>query len=469
MTADNSTAESIWERAATSLRADLGDSAWQTCFAGIRPKGIEAEELCLAVPADIIRTRIETEFLAAVEDAVREAVGEPLKVRIVTEVPRRSSLEDLDMAFGADFVEPEPEPAPRTTAREHVRFRGPLPTANLPVSPTNTFETFVIGDSNRFAHGAALAVAESPGQMGYNPLFIYGPTGLGKTHLLHAIVNLVRRTSSLRATYTTSEQFTNEFIEMIQSGRKAEFRERYRSTDLLLIDDIQFLERKTETQNEFFHTFNTLHNNARQIVVASDRQPREISDLTARLQSRLAGGIMADINPPELETRIAILHNKAARLEVEVPYDVLELIAQRSFDNIRELEGALNRIKAFASVEGVPISYEMADDLLAAMGDANRAVTSDDIMRSTAEYYDVTIDDLIGPSKQRSLALARQVAMYLHRSMTDLSTPRIGEIFGNRDHTTVLHAQKQVTNKMDNQRQVFQQVNELTQKVRKGR
>ncbi|MBX7160073.1 MAG: chromosomal replication initiator protein DnaA [Acidimicrobiia bacterium] len=468
MESDNSAVESIWHHAAKVLRDDLGDTAWQTCFAGIQPKDLVGDEFTLAVPADLIRARIEAEYLAAVEDAVSAQADRRIRVRIVTEVPRRSYLEDLDIAFGPEFDEPEPEPQRQAQARLQ-QVRGPLPTANLPVSPTNTFETFVIGDSNRFAHGAALAVAESPGQDGYNPLFIYGPTGLGKTHLMHAIVNLVRRTSSLRATYTTSEQFTNEFIEMIQSGRKAEFRERYRSTDLLLIDDIQFLERKIETQNEFFHTFNTLHSNFRQIVVASDRQPLEISDLTRRLQTRLAGGIMADINPPELETRIAILHNKAARWDVEVPDDVLELIAQKIFDNIRELEGALNRVKAYASVEGVPISRDLAEDLLAGMGDANRKVTSDDIMRHTAAYYDVTIEDLIGPSKQRSLALARQVAMYLHRNLTELSTPRIGEIFGNRDHTTVLHAQKTVTNKMDEQRPVFQQVTELTNQIKSSR
>lgn len=464
MASDNSTAEVIWRRAADALRTQVGETAWQTCFAGLVAKDFEHEELTLAVPADLIRTRIEADFLAALEDVIGEAAGKPLKVRLVTDVPRRSYLDDLDLAFGPDSAYTEPEPRPRSL--DQIRTRGPLPTANLPVSPTNTFESFVTGDSNRFAFGAALAVAESPGQLGYNPLFIYGPTGLGKTHLLHAIVNLVRQTSSLRATYTTSEQFTNEFIEMIQSGRKAEFRERYRSTDLLLIDDIQFLERKIETQNEFFHTFNTLHDNARQIVIASDRPPLEISDLTLRLQSRLAGGLMADINPPELETRIAILQNKAARWDCHVPDDVLELIANRSFDNIRALEGALNRVKAYASVEGVPITHDLAEDLLAGWGETNRKVTSDDIMRHTAEYYDVTIEDLIGPSKQRALTLARQVAMYLHRVLTELSTPAIGKIFGDRDHTTVLHAQKRVVEKMDEQRAVFQQVTELMNLIR---
>lgn len=468
MADESSAAESIWQVASQTLRTQLGDGTWQACFVGVQARDFEGDELTLAVPADLIRTRIEAEHLGDVEDAVADVAQRRIKVKLLTEAPRRSYLEDLDEAFGSDGLDLEPTPEFRATT-PRPSGRGPLPTANLPVSPTNTFETFVTGDSNCFAHGAALSVAESPGQQGYTPLFIYGPTGLGKTHLLHAIVNLVRRTTSLRATYTTSEQFTNEFIEMIQSGRNAEFRDRYRSTDLLLIDDIQFLERKVETQNEFFHTFNTLQSFGRQIVIASDRMPKEISDLTERLRSRLQGGMMADINPPELETRIAILRNKATRWDVDVPDDVLDLIAQRIHHNIRELEGALNRVKAYASVEGVPISYDLAEELLAGMADANRKVTSEDILQHTAEFYDVTVEELIGPSKVRSLALARQVAMYLHRSLTELSTPRIGEIFGGRDHTTVLHAQKVINRKMDEQRPVFQQVTALTNKVKSSK
>lgn len=427
----------------------------------MEPVDLDDDAITLSVPADIIKRRIETWYLAQVEESLCEAASTPLKVVVITSAPRRRPLEDLDEAFGPDADEPEAPPQVLTRPRSPT----PLPTS-LPVSPIHTFETFVIGESNRFAHAAALAVAESPASGEYNPLFIYGPTGLGKTHLLASIVNLVHRTSNLRATYTTSEQFTNEFIEMIHSGRRAEFQLRYRAADVLLIDDIQFLERKVETQNEFFHTFNALYQANRQLVIASDRPPRAIPELSDRLRSRFEGGLITDISPPELETRMAILRNKAARSSLEVPPDVTEFIAQRIPDNIRELEGALNRVAAYARLEGVPISLPLAEDLLSAMGDdANRKVSTDEILRETAKFYDVTIEDLIGPSRRRPLVVARQIAMYLHRDLTDLSTPRIGEIFGNRDHTTVLHAQKKVTALMA-ERRVFQQITELTNRIK---
>jgi chromosomal replication initiator protein len=336
------------------------------------------------------------------------------------------------------------------------------------IQPQNIFDNFIIGESNRFAHAAALAVAESPASE-YNPLFIYGGTGLGKTHLLHAVVNYIRATSTLRAIYTSSEQFTNEFIEMIRSDRRNAFRDRYRSTDILLIDDIQFLAGKVETQNEFFHTFNSLHQANKQIVIASDRSPKEIAALENRLRTRFEWGLLTDIQPPDLETRIAILRNKADRSALSVPPEVLEFIAHRISDNIRELEGALNRIAAYAKLEGKPITLDRAEDLLVGIGDVGtRQVTSDLIMRETAAAYDVTVEDLIGPSRRRPLVVARQVAMYLHRELTDLSLPRIGEIFGGRDHTTVLHAQRKIEELMHQRRQLLQQVNELANRIKLG-
>lgn len=472
MSTDDTTAATVWETVTSSLREQLGESVWNAWFASVEPIGIEGDQLTLSVPADLFKRNIEDRYAETISSALAKASGRSVDFSFVVNTPKRlvgpaPTSEQMRLDDIPDqpvpVVQP-PQPVTPVVAPRTTSFSGQGPQ----IIDSNTFDNFIIGESNRFAHAAALAVAESPAS-GYNPLFIYGGTGLGKTHLLHAIVNYVRRYTNLRATYTSSEQFTNEFIEMIRSDRRTDFRDRYRSTDVLLIDDIQFLAGKVETQNEFFHTFNNLHQSNRQIVIASDRPPKEISALEERLQSRFGWGLLIDIQPPDLETRIAILRNKVATSELDVPADVIEFIAHRISDNIRALEGALNRIAAYAKIEGTPPSLARAEEILAGIGDAGtRQVTSDLILRETAEYYDTTVEDLLGPSRRRPLVISRQVAMYLHRELTELSLPRIGEIFGGRDHTTVLHAQRKITKEMNEKRQLLQQVNELASRIKLG-
>lgn len=480
---DRSTAEALWDKVREPLRDELGDATWKAWFAAAEPVREDNGTFELSVPADLYKRTIEDRFLPQLEFALTEITGMPLTAEIVVTVPQRhGDLADLSPTSpmsavvhttnvsypaGADEMAPATSSVPEvddhtTAAPADSSSRSPQ------VLPHHTFDNFIIGDSNRFAHAAALAVAESPAS-GYNPLFIWGGTGLGKTHLLHAIVNYVRDISHMQAIYTSSEQFTNEFIEMIRSDRRTQFRDRYRSADILLIDDIQFLAGKVETQNEFFFTFNHLHQSNRQIVIASDRPPKEISHLEDRLRSRFEWGLLTDIQPPDLETRIAILRNKAERSNLSVPPDVIEFIAHRISDNIRELEGALNRVAAYAKLEGVLISMERAEDLLAGIGNAGRRqVTSDLIIKETASYYGLEIDELVGPSRRRPLVQARQVSMYLHRELTELSYPRIGEIFEGRDHTTVLHAVRKIETLMHEKRALLQQVTELANRIKLG-
>lgn len=466
-------ASAVWDAVSGSLREQLGDAAWSAWFAPVEATSLDEELLQLAVPAHLYKAKIEERYTQALRSALTHAAGRPLGFTIDVVSPTEDIIDLTSAGKGGSPQLGAPGPAALPGSASSVQVLSPEPPSSFTslapqIQPQNIFDNFIIGESNRFAHAAALAVAESPASE-YNPLFIYGGTGLGKTHLLHAIVNYIRSTSTLRAIYTSSEQFTNEFIEMIRSDRRNAFRDRYRSTDILLIDDIQFLAGKVETQNEFFHTFNSLHQANKQIVIASDRSPKEIAALEDRLRTRFEWGLLTDIQPPDLETRIAILRNKADRSGLTVPPEVLEFIAHRISDNIRELEGALNRIAAYAKLEGKPITLDRAEDLLVGIGDVGtRQVTSELIMRETAAAYDVTMEDLIGPSRRRPLVVARQVAMYLHRELTDLSLPRIGEIFGGRDHTTVLHAQRKIEELMHQRRQLLQQVNELANRIKLG-
>jgi chromosomal replication initiator protein len=331
-----------------------------------------------------------------------------------------------------------------------------------------TFDTFVIGDSNRFAHAAAFAVAEAPAKA-YNPLFIYGDSGLGKTHLLHAIGHYAQRLyPGIRVRYVSSEEFTNDFINSIRDDKASAFQRRYRGNDVLLVDDIQFLENKERTQEEFFHTFNTLHNANKQIVISSDRPPKQISTLEDRLRNRFEWGLITDVQPPDLETRIAILRKKAAQERLGVPPEVLEYIASKIPSNIRELEGALIRVTAFASLNGQGVDLALAEivlkDLIPAEGGPQ--ITAATIMAATAEYFSVSMDDLCGSSRTRLLANARQIAMYLCRELTDLSLPRIGQLFGGRDHTTVMHAERKIRKQMSERRVTYNQVTELTNRIK---
>ncbi|MGV9424140.1 chromosomal replication initiator protein DnaA [Streptomyces sp. NPDC003656] len=344
------------------------------------------------------------------------------------------------------------------------------PTARL--NPKYLFDTFVIGASNRFAHAAAVAVAEAPAKA-YNPLFIYGESGLGKTHLLHAIGHYARSLyPGTRVRYVSSEEFTNEFINSIRDGKGDSFRKRYREMDILLVDDIQFLADKESTQEEFFHTFNTLHNANKQIVLSSDRPPKQLVTLEDRLRNRFEWGLITDVQPPELETRIAILRKKAVQEQLNAPPEVLEFIASRISRNIRELEGALIRVTAFASLNRQPVDLGLTEivlkDLIPGGEDSAPEITATDIMAATADYFGLTVDDLCGTSRGRALVTARQIAMYLCRELTDLSLPKIGAQFGGRDHTTVMHADRKIRALMAERRSIYNQVTELTNRIKNG-
>ncbi|MFC7305942.1 chromosomal replication initiator protein DnaA [Streptomyces monticola] len=361
--------------------------------------------------------------------------------------------------------------APGPLAAQPAPATGPgEPTARL--NPKYLFDTFVIGASNRFAHAAAVAVAEAPAKA-YNPLFIYGESGLGKTHLLHAIGHYARSLyPGTRVRYVSSEEFTNEFINSIRDGKGDSFRKRYREMDILLVDDIQFLADKESTQEEFFHTFNTLHNANKQIVLSSDRPPKQLVTLEDRLRNRFEWGLITDVQPPELETRIAILRKKAVQEQLNAPPEVLEFIASRISRNIRELEGALIRVTAFASLNRQPVDLGLTEivlkDLIPGGEDAAPEITATAIMAATADYFGLTVDDLCGSSRSRVLVTARQIAMYLCRELTDLSLPKIGAQFGGRDHTTVMHADRKIRALMAERRSIYNQVTELTNRIKNG-
>ncbi|WHT19521.1 chromosomal replication initiator protein DnaA [Crossiella sp. CA-258035] len=395
-----------------------------------------------------------------------------------TGLPQVSPLPTVAMAEGGDTEDEVDEEREALAAVHEIWPKYSGNSAGQPArSPSNpqtrlnekyTFDTFVIGASNRFAHAAAVAVAEAPARA-YNPLFIWGESGLGKTHLLHAVGHYAQRLfQGMRVRYVSTEEFTNDFINSLRDDRKVAFQRRYRDVDVLLVDDIQFLEGKEGTQEEFFHTFNTLHNANKQIVVSSDRPPKRLETLEDRLRTRFEWGLITDIQPPELETRIAILRKKAAQDRLAAPAEVLEFIAARIERNIRELEGALIRVTAFASLNRQPVDVPLAEIVLRDLIPDSQApeITAPTIMAVTAEFFAVSIDDLCGPGKTKALAQARQIAMYLCRELTDLSLPKIGQTFGGRDHTTVMYADKKIRKEMAERRRIYDQVQELTSRIK---
>ncbi|MGW4464472.1 chromosomal replication initiator protein DnaA [Micromonospora sp. NPDC004704] len=361
----------------------------------------------------------------------------------------------------------------RTGGRDDRRLGGGMDSGSSGgnrLNPKYMFETFVIGSSNRFAHAASVAVAESPAKA-YNPLFIYGSSGLGKTHLLHAIGHYATTLGNARSVrYVSTEEFTNDFINSLRDDKTSAFQRRYRDVDILLIDDIQFLENRERTQEEFFHTFNTLHNANKQIVISSDRSPRDLATLEDRMRTRFEWGLLADIQPPDLETRIAILQKKAAQERMYAPPDVLEFIASRVSNSIRELEGALIRVTAFASLTRATVELSLAEEVLRDFipDGSGPEINADQIMVSTADYFGVSLEDLRGQSRSRVLVNARQVAMYLCRELTELSLPRIGQAFGGRDHTTVMHADRKIRQQMAERRSLYNQIAELTNRIKQN-
>jgi len=445
------------------------------------PVTLHESTAIIAVPNDFTRTQLEGRLRGQLEDALTVAFGREIRIAVTVNpqldeqplappptappVIDTPTSREIDMSTN---MAPEPPASPAPRVADPVESL-PRPTAlETRLNPKYTFETFVIGSSNRFPHAAAVAVAEAPGKA-YNPLLVYGDSGLGKTHLLHAIGHYVRSLySGAKVRYVSSEEFTNEFINAIRDDRQDRFKRRYRDVDVLLIDDIQFLEGKTQTQEEFFHTFNTLHNANKQIVLTSDRAPKRLEALEDRLRNRFEWGLITDVQPPDLETRIAILRKKAAMDRRTAPPDVLEFIAAKIQTNIRELEGALIRVTAFANLNRQEVDMTLAEivlkDLIPEGGEPE--ITAALIIAQTAAYFGLSIEELTGPSRGRHLVMARQIAMYLCRELTDLSLPKIGAQFGNRDHTTVMYADRKINQLLAERRAVFNQVSELTNRVK---
>jgi chromosomal replication initiator protein len=451
-----------WQRVIQELQPN--QQAWVSAS---EPAGWHGNTAIIAVGDDFTRTQLEGRLRGQLEDALTEHFGREIRLAVTVNPalttrgihpPVESTSPSVDMSTDLQVAStPVPVHEPPRASTGETRL-----------NPKYVFESFVIGSSNRFPHAAAVAVAEAPGKA-YNPLLVYGDSGLGKTHLLHAIGHYVRSLyNGAKVRYVSSEEFTNEFINAIRDDRQDRFKRRYRDVDVLLIDDIQFLEGKTQTQEEFFHTFNTLHNANKQIVLTSDRAPKRLEALEDRLRNRFEWGLITDVQPPDLETRIAILRKKAAMDRLSAPADVLEFIASKIQTNIRELEGALIRVTAFANLNRQEVDMTLAEivlkDLIPEGGEPE--ITAALIIAQTAAYFGLSIDELTGPSRGRHLVMARQIAMYLCRELTDLSLPKIGAQFGNRDHTTVMYADRKINQLLAERRAVFNQVSELTNRVK---
>jgi chromosomal replication initiator protein len=497
----------VWARSLDGL-ADLQIQPHQRAWLKLtRPLGLVENTALIATPNEFVKEQLETRLRALVTQALSQQLGRDIQLAVTVDPAPQAGT-------GADLAAEPPAPlAPRLLAGPEVaeadhglRPGGPAPHVHpghdggvpgtsgavrqdqghpgahgapgaMPPAPRlggtrlnskYTFETFVIGSSNRFAHAAAVAVAEAPAKA-YNPLFVYGDSGLGKTHLLHAIGHYAQTLyTGLKVRYVSSEEFTNDFINMIRDGKQDGFRRRYRDVDVLLVDDIQFLENKEGTQEEFFHTFNTLHNASKQIVISSDRAPKRLVTLEDRLRSRFEWGLLTDVQPPELETRIAILRRKAIQEGLNAPPEVLEYIASRISTNIRELEGALIRVTAFASLNRQSVDLQLAEIVLKDLIPEAQGpqITTATIMGQTASYFGLSIEDLCGTSRSRVLVTARHIAMYLCRELTDLSLPKIGQQFGGRDHTTVINADRKIRSLMAERRSIYTQVTELTNRIK---
>ncbi len=444
----------------------------------VQPLTIAEGFALLSVPSSFVQNEIERHLRTPIVDALSRRLGQRVELGVRIEPAADGSgdpVRDSDISGDAELDEVDEDREALASAHESwpgyftERPRAESSDAGIETSLNRryTFDTFIIGASNRFAHAAALAISEAPARA-YNPLFIWGESGLGKTHLLHAAGNYAQRLfPGMRVKYVSTEEFTNDFINSLRDDRRVAFKRSYREIDVLLVDDIQFIEGKEGIQEEFFHTFNTLHNANKQIVISSDRPPKQLATLEDRLRTRFEWGLITDVQPPELETRIAILRKKAQMERLDVPDDVLELIASSIERNIRELEGALIRVTAFASLNKTPITTSLAEvvlrDLVADAG--TMQISAAVIMAATADYFDTTVEELRGPGKTRALAQSRQIAMYLCRELTDLSLPKIGQAFG-RDHTTVMYAQRKILGEMAHRREIFDHVKELTTRIR---
>ena len=467
----------VWAKAIASL-ADGSLTPQQRAFVALtRPLGLVEDTALIAAPNEFTKDVLETRLRPMVVEALSTQLGREIRLAVTVDPSIDPSIDDAtDEVADATYADSADSAPAVATITPDRRDESPRPGTGSPgtrnedgrLNDKYTFETFVIGSSNRFAHAAAVAVAEQPARA-YNPLFVYGGSGLGKTHLLHAIGHYARTLyKGTRVRYVSSEEFTNEFINSIRDDKAASFQRRYREVDILLVDDIQFLSGKVQTQEEFFHTFNTLHNANKQIVVTSDLPPKQLPDFEDRMRSRFEWGLITDVQPPDLETRIAILRKKSVQERLVAPPEVLEYIASKISSNIRELEGALIRVTAFASLNRQPVDLAITEVVLKDLlpSDTGPEITAAQIMAATAQYFGVTVDDLCGSSRSRVLVTARQIAMYLCRELTDLSLPKIGQAFGGRDHTTVMHADRKIRQLMAERRSLFNQVTDLTSRIK---
>ncbi|MFT4210380.1 MAG: chromosomal replication initiator protein DnaA [Microbacterium sp.] len=467
MSVQDASEVAVWSAVLRILATDDRVSPQMQGFLNLAvPRGVMAGTLYLDVPNELTLAQLNKRLRMPILEAIARSGDESVTAfRVIVEpeladqtpvVPEPAAVSD-DPRDGAPDAEPEAVTRPAATTSAPPR-------ADTRLNPKYTFERFVIGQSNRFAHAAAVAVAEAPAKA-YNPLFVYGDSGLGKTHLLHAIGDYaLTMYPGVRVRYVSSEEFTNDFINSIANNRGAAFQARYREVDILLIDDIQFLQGRAETQEAFFHTFNTLHDHDKQVVITSDVPPKHLTGFEDRMRSRFEWGLITDVQAPDLETRIAILRKKAQNERLQIPDEVLEYIATVVSSNIRELEGALIRVSAFASLNRSALDISLAQTVLRDIVDQNDAnvISPTDIITATAQYFKLSVDDLYGSSRSQAVATARQIAMYLCRERTNLSLPKIGQLFGGRDHTTVMYATRKISDLMKERRSIYNQVTEIT-------
>ena len=470
MTDITDSTQDIWKSVLTTLRHDERITPQLQGFLSlVEPKGVMAGTLYLEVPNDLTRgmleQRIRLPLLNAITGLDDEQSVSNFAIVVNPEIAHDALGHPNDTTVEQPYIEQPVAPAPPSDGISSGTRR-----ADSRLNPKYNFDNFVIGGSNRFAHAAAVAVAEAPAKA-YNPLFIYGDSGLGKTHLLHAIGHYAESLyPGIRVRYVSSEEFTNDFINSIANNRASVFQSRYREIDILLIDDIQFLQRAVETQEAFFHTFNTLHDHNKQVVITSDLPPKALTGFEDRMRSRFEWGLITDVQVPDLETRIAILRKKAQSEKLQVGAEILEYMATKVSSNIRELEGTLIRVTAFASLNRTPVDLALVQTVLKDLItlDDDNVIAPVDIINHTAEYFKLTVDDLYGSSRSQAVATARQIAMYLCREMTNLSLPKIGQLFGNRDHTTVMYANKKISELMKERRSIYNQVTELTSRIKQN-
>lgn len=463
--------QDIWNQALARIRKMLSKPSYETWLKETKPQAIDGRTMIIHVPNELSRDWLEEHYTPLISKIIQDVTGVSYSIRFVipdknsrsAAVKKTKPKQQTNRSEKPGPARMYPENAVQTTANRRTEEL-----SNSMLNSKNTFETFVIGSGNRFAHAASLAVAEAPAKA-YNPLFIYGGVGLGKTHLMHAIGHyVIEHNPTARVVYLSSEKFTNEFINSIQYNRTVEFRNKYRNVDVLLIDDIQFLAGKEQTQEEFFHTFNALHEEYKQIVISSDRPPKEIPTLEDRLRSRFEWGLITDITPPDLETRIAILRKKAKAEGLDIPNEVMIYIANQIDTNIRELEGALIRVIAFSSLINQDITVDLAAEALRDIIPSSRpkSITIQDIQMLVGEEYHVRLEDFTGKKRTKSIAFPRQIAMYLARELTDYSLPKIGEEFGGRDHTTVIHAHEKITKMLASDHELQQQINGMIDRLK---